>query len=132
MKTQIFRYILNLMLYRFDRFQLDIGGGTVEGPSGHVTLPKKPFRLLSALVAAKGHVLDKDAAMESIWPGQIVSDASLATALKAVRKAIGDTGKAQRLIETVKGRGIRMSVPVISIMSGHVGSRSTESRPSVS
>ncbi|WP_417671823.1 winged helix-turn-helix domain-containing tetratricopeptide repeat protein [Roseibium sp.] len=103
------------MHYRFDRFQLDIDGGTLSGPLGHVSLPDKPFKLLCALVSAEGKVLGKEAAMDTVWPGQIVSDASLATALKALRQAIGDTGEAQRLIETVKGRGIRLAVPVIPV-----------------
>lgn len=101
------------MGYAFDRFRLDVEGGTLFGPSGHCTLPDKPFRLLCALVAAEGRVLGKEAAMDAVWPGQIVSDASLATALKAVRQALGDSGEAQRLVETVKGRGIRLAVPVI-------------------
>ena len=110
------------MRYRFDRYHLDVEGGTLFGPLGHVPLPEKPFSLLSALVEAEGKVLGKEAAMEAVWPGQIVSDASLATALKALRHAIGDTGEAQRLIETVKGRGIRLAVPVFAIAS-------TASRP---
>ncbi len=100
------------MQYRFDKFQLDIDGGTLLGPRGHITLPEKPFRLLCALVTEEGKVVSKEAAMQAVWPSQIISDASLATALKAVRRAIGDTGEAQRLIETVKGRGFRMAVPV--------------------
>lgn len=106
------------MLFRFDRFQLDTDGGTLKGPSGHVSLPEKPFRLLCALVGAGGKVVTKDMAMEAVWPGQIVSDASLATALKAARDAVGDSGEAQRLIETVKGRGIRMAVPVVTVGHG--------------
>ena len=102
------------MRYRFDRYHLDVDGGTLFGPLGHIHLPEKPFRLLSALVKAEGAVLGKDAAMDAVWPGQIVSDASLATALKGLRHAIGDTGEAQRLIETVKGRGLRMAVPVFA------------------
>lgn len=108
------------MRYRFDRFTLDTGGGTLAGPLGHIALPEKPFKLLCALVAAEGRVLSKDAAMAAAWPGQIVSDASLATALKALRQAMGDTGQAQRLIETVKGRGIRMAVPVFALRPGEV------------
>ena len=129
MKTNDLACIFPAMIYRFDRFQLDIDGGTLDGPSGHVSLPEKPFRLLSALVAAEGRVLGKDEAMGSVWPGQIVSDASLATALKAVRDALGDSGEAQRLIETVKGRGIRMAVPVVSVSSGRVRSPSDVSPP---
>ena len=113
MKSTACAVIFEAMRYRFDRFDLDVEGGTLFGPPGNVALPEKPFRLLCALVEAGGRVLGKEAAMEAVWPGQIVSDASLATALKALRHALGDTGEAQRLIETVKGRGIRLAVPVL-------------------
>lgn len=108
------------MRFRFDRFHLDVDGGTLFGPLGHVSLPEKPFRLLCALAEAEGKVLAKETAMEAVWPGQIVSDASLATALKGLRHAIGDTGDAQRLIETVKGRGLRLAVPVFSSVAATV------------
>lgn len=106
------------MRYRFDRFTVDIEGGTFAGPLGHITLPEKPFRLLCALVIADGRVLDKETLMGAVWPNQIVSDASLATALKALRHSVGDTGTTQRLFETVKGRGIRMAVPVFPLTAG--------------
>lgn len=53
-------------------------------------------------------------------PIKLFLDASLAMALKALRHALGDTGHAQRLIETVKGRALRMAVPVFPLVSSHV------------
>ena len=103
---------MTAMRFRFDNFELDVDGGTLLGPRGNLSLPDKPFRLLCALVKAQGSIVSKDAAMADVWPGQIISDAAFATALKTVRKSLGDGGKTQRLIETVKGRGIRMAVPV--------------------
>ena len=114
------------MRYRFDRFTVDIEGGTFAGPLGHIALPEKPFRLLCALVIADGRVLDKETLMAAVWPNQIVSDASLATALKALRYSVGDTGTTQRLFETVKGRGIRMAVPVFPLTTGAVKTETFE------
>jgi TolB-like protein len=42
-----------------------------------------------------------------VWGGRIVSESTLTSHINAVRKAIGDTGKEQRLIRTVSRRGLR-------------------------
>ena len=105
------------MRLRFDDYTLDVDGGTLFGLQGHLSLSDKPFRLLCVLASAQGRVISKDTAMAAVWPGQIVSDAAFATALKTVRQAIGDNGDAQRLIETVKGRGVRLAVPVFQMDS---------------
>jgi predicted ATPase/class 3 adenylate cyclase len=44
---------------------------------------------------------------EQIWPGQFISDATLESHLRLVRQAIGDSGRAQRLIQTLYGYGYR-------------------------
>ena len=99
----------------------DIPGFTVWKVLGHAgkLVVGKLGGTEGAVLQGRSHPYESGnaAAMEAVWPGQIVSDASLATALKALRHAIGDTGEAQRLIETVKGRGIRLAVPVFAIAS---------------
>ena len=43
----------------------------------------------------------------SVWDGRIVSDAAISTAVKTVRKALGDDGDAPVWLQTVRGRGFR-------------------------
>jgi len=57
-------------------------------------------------------VLSRDTLIETIWRGRIVSESTVSTAIKSARKALGDTGRDQRLIRTVRGRGIQLAVPV--------------------
>jgi class 3 adenylate cyclase len=42
-----------------------------------------------------------------VWPGQYISDAALEGCIKLARQAIGDNGRAQRLIQTRRGYGYR-------------------------
>ena len=42
-----------------------------------------------------------------MWKGRIVSESTLTSHINAVRKALGDSGKAQRLIHTVQRKGVR-------------------------
>jgi len=102
------------MQLRFDNFTLDIEGGTLHGPRGHIPLARRPFDLLCTLASACGRVVDKERAIETVWSGRAISDAAFATALKSVRQALGDDGQTQRLLETVKGRGVRLAVPIMT------------------
>src|SRR5262249_17989160 len=47
-----------------------------------------------------------------VWPHQYISDAALEGTIKAVRQAIGDSGRTQQLIETVYGQGYRFRATV--------------------
>ena len=51
-----------------------------------------------------------DEIVENVWRGRIVSDAAIATRVNAARKALGDDGAAQRVIKTVRGRGLRFDL----------------------
>ena len=52
-------------------------------------------------------VVSKDDLVEVVWGGRIVSELTLTSRINAVRKAIGDSGDAQRLIRTLPRKGIR-------------------------
>jgi class 3 adenylate cyclase/tetratricopeptide (TPR) repeat protein len=82
------------------RFELRRGGRRVE-------LEPTPFRLLQHLVRERDRVVPKEELLEAVWPDVVVSDAALSSALKAVRQALGDDGKVQRWVQTLRRRGVR-------------------------
>ena len=51
--------------------------------------------------------MSRDDLIQAVWGGRIVSESTLTTRIASARRAIGDTGKAQRLIRTLHGRGFR-------------------------
>jgi len=65
------------------------------------------FDLLVYLVENRDRVVSRDDLIASVWGGRIVSDSTLATRINAARKAIGDSGAAQKLIRTVARKGLR-------------------------
>jgi TolB-like protein len=65
------------------------------------------FDLLVYLVRNRGRVVSKDDLIQGVWGGRIVSDSALTTRLNAVRKAVDDSGAAQRVIRTVPRKGVR-------------------------
>ncbi|HSO22871.1 MAG TPA: winged helix-turn-helix domain-containing protein [Chondromyces sp.] len=100
------------MKYRFAEFELDLT--KVELRAGGRVRPLEPqvFALLAFLVEHRERLVSRDELFEKVWDGRIVSDSTLASRVKAARKALGDDGRAQRFIRTIHGRGFRFVAEV--------------------
>jgi class 3 adenylate cyclase/tetratricopeptide (TPR) repeat protein len=70
------------------------------------------FQVLAYLLAQADRIVSKQELCEQVWPRQFISDAALESVIKAVRQAIGDNGRDQRLIQTVYGQGYRFLAAV--------------------
>jgi predicted ATPase/class 3 adenylate cyclase len=66
----------------------------------------------------RDRVIPKHELCEQVWSSPAVSDATIDNCLKAVRHAIGDTGQAQRFIETRYGHGYRFVATVTMAPNG--------------
>jgi len=84
------------------RYELRVGGRVVE-------LEAKPLEVLHQLLMRPGDVVRKEDLLDSVWPGVLVVDASLANAVSKLRKVLGDD---EAIIKTVPKVGYRLSVPV--------------------
>jgi DNA-binding winged helix-turn-helix (wHTH) protein len=107
-----------------------IGACTIDTQTYEVRLGGRPtsvepqvFDLLLLLVTNRHRVVTKDEIIKQIWNGRIVSEDTLSSRIRAARKAIGDDGKAQRLIQTIQRRGFRFV--------GSVATQQEESIPKV-
>ena len=72
-----------------------------------VPLEPQVFDLLVYLLKNRDRVTSKDDLIADVWGGRIVSDSTLHSRINAVRKAIGDNGREQKLIRTIARKGIR-------------------------
>jgi predicted ATPase/class 3 adenylate cyclase len=86
---------------------LDIDRRELRRGGERVALEPQVFDLLVYLVRNRERVVGKDDLLEAIWGGRIVSESTVTSRINAARKAVGDSGKAQRLIRTVPRKGIR-------------------------
>lgn len=101
------------MALRFDRFTLDRRDERLIGPEGPIRIGNKAYRVLGALLDARGQLLTKDVLFESVWDGTIVSESALTSVIKELRRALGDDPKKPRFIESAYGRGYRFLAPVL-------------------
>ena len=82
-----------------------------------VAVGPQVFDLLLYLIRNRAHVVSKDDVLDAVWSGRIVSESTLTSHINAVRKAIGDSGEAQRLVKTIARKGFRF---VGDIREAHV------------
>jgi pimeloyl-ACP methyl ester carboxylesterase/DNA-binding winged helix-turn-helix (wHTH) protein len=95
------------VIYRFDDFQLDLSGYELRQAGERRALEPQAFDVLAYLFRNRDRLVPKEELIEHIWPERFISDAALTTRIREVRKALGDSGRSQRYIQTVHGRGYR-------------------------
>jgi len=95
------------LLYIFDNYALDADRRELRSGATVVAMEPQVFDLLVHLIRHREHVVSRDALIESVWGGRIVSDSALSTRINAVRSALGDSGTEQRLIRTLPRKGVR-------------------------
>ena len=98
--------------YSFGPFVLDPVEKRLLLDGNPVPLPPKALDTLIALVENRGHVMEKCALLERIWPNTFVEEATLTQNIFTLRKALGDSPDGHEYIETVPKRGYRFVAPI--------------------
>lgn len=97
------------MHFAFEDFVLDVDRRELLRGARQIALEPQVFDFLVYLIENRDRVVSKDDLIANVWNGRIVSDSTLTSRINAARKALGDTGKAQRLIRTVPRKGVRFT-----------------------
>ena len=95
------------MRYRFADCVLDTQLYTLERAGQRTRLAPKVFEVLCYLLEHRDRVVSKQELCDQVWEGYAISDATLESCLRAVRLTVGDSGQAQRIIQTQRGYGYR-------------------------
>lgn len=102
---------------QFSRFeiQLDRRQLTEDGKPVHLT--PKAFDLLWLLIDAAPRVVSKNEIHARLWPGGVVSDATVVGMVKEIRRALSDTSADLPVLRTVHRVGYAIDVPVVRQMA---------------
>jgi DNA-binding winged helix-turn-helix (wHTH) protein/TolB-like protein/Flp pilus assembly protein TadD len=95
------------MTYRFGDFEVDTDKMELRREGTRVATEPQVFALLSLLIENRNRLVTKDEIIAAVWAGRIVSESALSSRIKSVRRALGDSGTAQRWVRTIHGRGFR-------------------------
>jgi len=93
------------MNIRFGEFTLDAAERRLWCGGEEVALAPKAFELLGYLAKNKGRVCTREELFSALWPETYVDDHALSVQIADIRRALGDTPKAPRFIETRSRRG---------------------------
>src|SRR5215467_1151938 len=106
------------MIYVFDAYEFDTDRRVLRLTGKLVDLEPKVFDLLAYLIQHHDQFVSREKLHTELWSQQYVSEAALTYCISEARKAVGDNGRAQRVIKTVHGRGYRFIAPVAKRLPG--------------
>jgi len=97
---------------RFGRFVLLADEGRLLRDDQPIPLAPKPFETLVYLVSHPGRLVSKQELLDAVWPGTFITEDGLVQCVVEIRRALGDSARSPRFVETVPKRGYRFLVPV--------------------
>src|SRR5262245_48556440 len=105
-------------VYQFGPFRLDPAEHQLFRSGTPVRLTPKAFETLRVLVEHSGHLVERDALLQAVWPNTVVEDGGLTRNISVLRTVL--SGRSQpNLIETAPTRGYRFVAAVR--MTPHAG-----------
>jgi DNA-binding winged helix-turn-helix (wHTH) protein len=93
------------MIHAFGDYELDTERFELRRKGERHHVEPQVFDVLVYLIEHRDRVVGREELLAQVWGHSFVSEATLSSRLMAARKAIGDSGRAQALIRTVRGRG---------------------------
>jgi DNA-binding winged helix-turn-helix (wHTH) protein len=101
--------------FRFGDFELDVAAFTLRRTGTVVRLEKIPMEVLVLLAAHAGTLVTRDSIYAALWGSDVFleRDAAINTAIRKIRKALGDDADRPRFVETVVGKGYRFVGPIV-------------------
>lgn len=91
----------------FGSFDLESKLQTLRCNGVKIHLAKRPFFVLLFLIENHERIVSRDELLEKFWEGHNVYDDALRKCVGVIRKALNDSEKSPRFIETWRGNGYR-------------------------
>ncbi|MGI9622288.1 MAG: AAA family ATPase, partial [Acidimicrobiales bacterium] len=117
------------MIYRFDEFEIDVDLFELRRNGEAIHLEPQVFGVLVHLIEHRDRVVSKIELLDEVWTDRFVSESALTSRIQAARKACGDNGREQRVIQTRHGRGYRFVASVEAVSGPGDDSHSAATPP---
>lgn len=105
------------VLYRFAGIEIDEDRDELRREGEPVPAQKKVRDLLLYLLRRRDRLVSKEELFTALWPGVVVNEPALTQAIYGARRAVGDDARRPRVIQTVRGRGVRFVAEVEAVAS---------------
>src|SRR5919197_5982738 len=100
------------MIYVFGDCALDVQRRVLSRAGQVIRLRRKVFQTLTYLLTCRDRAVSKEELCQAVWSQLFISDAALESTIRAVRRALGESGRAPALLQTVHGYGYRFIAAV--------------------
>jgi DNA-binding winged helix-turn-helix (wHTH) protein len=100
-------------IIRFDEFALDYGRFQLSRNGCPLRLEGLPLQLLMFLVEKRGQLVARELISSQLWGKDVFVDVEqgINTAIRKIRRALGDDAEEPKYLQTVVGRGYRFVSP---------------------
>ena len=98
--------------WSFGPFTFDPAASLLSRDGEPVKAEPQSLRLLDHLICNRDRIVTRNELIETVWDGRAVSDWAVSAAIKALRTALGDTGRDSRIVRTIHSRGFRFIADV--------------------
>ena len=104
---------------RFDAYQVDLRTGELRKHGRKIRLAGRPFQILALLLEQPGELLTRKELQERLWPADTFVDFEhgVNAAIQTLRRALCDSHKNPRYIETLPRRGYRFIAAVEKVQA---------------
>lgn len=105
---------------RFGTFELQVETGELRKRGKKIKLPPQSFRLLVLLASRPGELVTREAIRKELWgEGTFVDfEHGLNFCVRQIRRALGESGKRPRFIDTLPRRGYRFRADISNPSNG--------------
>ena len=101
------------MIFRIGQVEIDDQTLEVTRGGERVLVQRRVLDLILHLIRHRDRVVSDEELFQTVWGGVAVTRASIAHAAMKARRAVGDVGRAPTVIESVRGRGLRLIAEVM-------------------
>jgi pimeloyl-ACP methyl ester carboxylesterase/DNA-binding winged helix-turn-helix (wHTH) protein len=95
------------MIYTFGDYELDTRRCRLRRADASLHLEPQVYAVLCYLIEHRDRLVRKEELLDHVWGHRFVTPATLNSRIMALRRALGDDGRKQGIIATVRGRGFR-------------------------
>ena len=118
------------MFFKFGEFVIDVNACKLIRDGNVVNDDMRIVKTLQVLCESYPEYADKEHLLDEVWPDQVVTDWSLSKLISDIRQLLGDSGKDQEYIKTVRGKGFKLNVNVEQLAEPDATSRPDTSEQS--
>jgi DNA-binding winged helix-turn-helix (wHTH) protein len=117
---------------RFDDFELDCARYQLFRQGKPQRLEGLPLELLMFLVENKGQLVTREQISAALWSKDVFVDVDqgINTAIRKIRRALGDDAGEPQYLQTVVGRGYRFVAPIVEADAASQGAQSQSAQRS--